>query len=223
MAAVTKQDFLLAVRKASFAVPGAYSLRGHSGETRLGGIVDAKVERGFIDSTMVRTEITGTLGGTSLKVLATAVDFRDYPATILSITLENPTDAPVTIDRLSLIRREFCGEAPVLVCQDGTECEIPMPPPPPKERPAQDKRQHLPHFDDKRYLLSFEECTVMIDCASPKMFHLEPLGVMVMIGTRDLTVEPGQSIVFSPITLFVSEGDVERATELISAWENAHF
>ena len=61
MTAVTKQDFLLAVRKASFAVPEAYAIGGKIGEEHFGGIHDGSVKNSFVDSTMVRRTVNGLL------------------------------------------------------------------------------------------------------------------------------------------------------------------
>ncbi len=225
---MTKQDLLLAVRKASFVVPDALSLFGRMGEERIGKMQNGKAKRSLIDSTMVRTEMQGTLGGTPLGVSSETIEFRDFPVVTLQITLENNTDQTITLDHFSYFRREFCGEAPYLVDEQGNRYEVPNPPPrPPRgERPAPPPpgaRPHFPHFDLDRYYLCFEDCTVMIESEGGKMFMTEPMGANIMLGTRDLTIAPGETKTFPKITLLVADGDIDRAKGLYAAFADRHL
>jgi len=216
MTAVTKQDFLLAVRKASFAVPEAYAVGGKIGEEHFGGIRDGIVKNCIVDSTMVRRTVNGLLEKTGLAIEAQALEFRDYPAVILTLTLTNPTAEPVTLDRFRLLRREFCGESPVILTEGGEKLALPEP-------PAKGQCCSAPAFSEKRYFLAFDECTVMIESECAKRFHAEPLGATAGVLCENVTVPAGQSVTLPSITLFVCEGDAERCRALIDSFESIHF
>ena len=227
MAKATKQDFLLAVRKATFTEPGSFGIGGRMNESWFRGLENARSEQRFLDSCMTLCDVKGDVSGCGLQFAAQTVQFRDYPVSILNLSLHNPGAEDVHVDMISLLRHEFCGEAPMLVTAGGEKIEIPAPPPRPKERPATPpphghRFASMPRFEEQRYYLSFEECTVLIDYAGSKLFLAEPMGASLMIGQHDLTLKAGETLTLAPITLAVCEGDVECMKDLLAAWGEIH-
>ncbi len=226
MCKTTKNDLLLAVRKASFITPDALSFMGRIGdEGRIGKLQDAAVKRALIDSTMVRTEMKGVMSGVAFGVESETVEFRDYPVVTLQIALRNDSDQTQTVHFFSCFRREFCGSDPVLFDEEGNRYALPAPPHRHHgEKPqAPENCPALPRFDASRYFLSFEECTVMIESEGAKVFHTEPCGASALLAPQDLTLAPGETISMPKVTILVTEGDVAHAKALYAAFAKAHL
>lgn len=224
----TKEDFLLAVRKASFRLPESFLIRGMVGGARVRDIAHAVTNSRIVDSTMVETAISGTVGDSSLRASVNVLEYRDFPAVTLTFALSNDTESAIQVEGIRLLEREFCGDQAVLVSDDDRRFDIPLPPPPPPHGqmpppPGDGAHRRPPSFDLPRYFLSFEDCTVMIEYQGEKMFRKEPLGASIMIGKHHFTVDAGQTLTFAPITFFVTDGDVDRCRRLVEEWKNVHF
>ncbi len=209
MIKTTEQDFLLAVRKASFVTPESVGVFAKIGEAYAHGLDGAQIDQRLIDSTMVRTVIEGTLRGTDISVKHEAVAFRDYPVTLLTVTLKNVGAQAFAPESLNIFCREFCGDDPRLVDAEGTGVEVP--------------EEESGSFEQKRYFIAFDDCTVMLESELPKRFHAEPCGVTAVIGKDAVCLAPGEEVTLPAITIAVSEGDVSRCESIYRAWSEVHL
>ena len=196
----TRQDFLQAVRKASFPTPDSLPLRAKRGEERF-GVRGGDAKSALIDSTMTRTVYTGTLGDAAVE--AEAIFFRDYPVVRLDTALCAQKD--LTFDSVAVFCREFCGADPVITgpagqtvaCGEETE-------------------------EGGRCVIAFDDASVLIDSSLPVRFRREGCGVSVRLRLKDVTLQAGETLPLPRVTVCVAAGGRARVEALYEAFLETH-
>ena len=198
-----KQDFLLAVRKASFYTPGSIVCSVINDGKPVIGLTNASVCRKFIDSTMLRTVVCGTIANTGIRLTAETIEFRDFPFITHTVTVENPMDEDFACDWLTYFDHEICGDNVKLIGADGTE-------------------QPLGIYGGKKAYLCYSDSTVMIEADGDLHFRPDLCGAGFGMGVPDFKLAAGQSYTFPTIKILVCAGDKARCEDLYRAWAQAH-